>query len=101
MSIFDRNPCAIDGVRFANVDMSDPKAIAEAVSALEGQFDVLLNIAGLPPRDGNEALLYDVNFFALRQLTGLMHERLNDEAAIVNVASFAGNQWAKNIDEVR
>ena len=82
--------------------MTDRDAVAAVVAGLtDGPFDALLNVAGLPPRDGNEALLYDVNFFALRHLTALMMDRLTDDAAIVNVASLAGSQWVQNIDQVK
>ena len=100
--VLDRNPCLVDGVEFHQVDMTDRDAVAAVVAGLvDGPFDALLNVAGLPPRDGNEALLYDVNFFALRHLTGLMMDRLADNAAIVNVASLAGSQWVQNIDQVK
>lgn len=100
--VLDRNPCLVDGVEFHQVDMTDRDAVAAVVAGLtDGLFDALLNVAGLPPRDGNEALLYDVNFFALRHLTGLMMDRLVDNAAIVNVASLAGSQWVQNIDQVK
>ena len=100
--VLDHNPCLVDGVEFHQVDMTDRDAVAAVVAGLaDGPFDALLNVAGLPPRDGNETLLYDVNFFALRHLTGLMMDRLADNAAIVNVASLAGSQWVLNIDQVK
>jgi len=101
VTVLDRNPCLVDGVEFHQIDMTDRAAVTALVDGLDGPFDALLNVAGLPPRDGNEALLYDVNFFALRHLTAIVLDRLSDSAAVVNVASLAGSQWVQNIDQVK
>ena len=102
--VVDRNPCNVPGVTFIQGDLGSAQgvdAVLGALGDLDGPFDALLNIAGLPPREGNEALMYQVNFFALRQLTMGLMDRLADSAAIVNVASLAGAQWMQNVAEVK
>jgi NAD(P)-dependent dehydrogenase (short-subunit alcohol dehydrogenase family) len=87
--------------QWVQVDLADTAAIGEAVAGLEGTFDVLINNAGLPPRNGNQVVLLAVNVFGLRAMTRAMLPRLNDGARIVNTASRAGLMWQQNIDEVK
>lgn len=86
---------------WVKVDLSDPDAIKSAVAGLDGSFDVLINNAGLPPREGNQVTLLAVNVFGLRTMTQEMLPRLNDGARIVNTASRAGLMWQQNIAEVK
>jgi len=83
------------------VDLSDMDAINAAAARAVGTFDVLINNAGLPPRDGNQELLLSVNVFGLRALTRAMLPKLADGARIVNTASRAGLMWRENIEEVK
>lgn len=118
VTVLDRVPCpAAD--RAMAVDMADPSSIDAAVAELTGPgsatIDVLLNIAGVPPRDsagdasedprqpgwGNGALVLGVNFFGLRHLTEALMPHLSDAAPIVNMASLAGAGWQQNIAEVK
>ncbi|MDJ1007002.1 MAG: SDR family oxidoreductase [Paracoccaceae bacterium] len=68
--------------------------------SLEG-FDILVNSAGLPPREGTEALVLEVNFCALRRLTEAAIGRMSAGGRVVNVASKAGAKWRENIGQVR
>lgn len=86
---------------WVQVDLSDTGAIAVAADSVVGCFDVLINNAGLPPREGNQAKLLSVNVFGLRAMTRAMLPRLADGARIVNIASRAGLMWRENIDEVK
>jgi NAD(P)-dependent dehydrogenase (short-subunit alcohol dehydrogenase family) len=86
---------------WVKVDLSDTDAIKTAVAGLDGSFDVLINNAGLPPREGNQVTLLAVNVFGLRTMTQEMLPRLNDGARIVNTASRAGLMWQQNIAEVK
>lgn len=99
--VADRNPCNLDGVTFIQADLGSRTGVLSLLDAADGQFDILLNIAGLPPREGNDALMYEVNFQALRTLTLGLMDRLNDGARIVSVASLAGAAWVQNVDQVK
>ncbi len=79
-------------------DLSNPSAIDEAIEKLEGTFDALLNIAGVPGTVPAETIMR-VNTIGLRQLTERVFEKLNNNAAIVNVASIAGFNWARRLKD--
>lgn len=53
---------------WVKVDLSDMDAIGRCTADLEGPFDVLVNNAGLPPREGNQVKLLAVNVFACMPL---------------------------------
>lgn len=82
-------------------DLSDPTSITNALNAADGQFDVLINNAGLPPREGLEDTILRVNYFGFRAFLEGMLDHLNEGASIVNVASRAGAHWRENLDEVK
>ena len=92
-------PANVD--RFYKVDLSDPAAIETVLARVEGRFDALLNIAGVPPRPGNEVLVLSVNFIGLRAFTLGLMDKLNDSASIVSMSSRAGMAWRDNIDQVK
>ena len=48
---FDITQPSVSVDQYVKVDLSDPTAIADAVSATQGTFDALINNAGLPPRE--------------------------------------------------
>jgi len=83
------------------VDMADPGSIAKAVEQTEGTFDALLNIAGLPPRDGMAKTILNVNYFGLVAFSEALLGQINSGGAIVNLASRAGWQWRENIEQVK
>ena len=82
------------------VDLMDKAAIEAAVSSLEGQVDVLCNIAGVPPT-APVATVLTVNFVALRYFTELMLDKLKDGGVIVNMASLAGLGWPEAVEDVK
>ena len=80
-------------------DMSDPKSIDAALAQLDGNFDCLLNIAGVPgtvPAD----LIMGVNTLGLKRVTEGLIDRLNSGGAIVNIASIAGFNWARHLKDI-
>ncbi len=85
---------------FITLDLTDATSIAAAVDAVSRPLDGLCNNAGLPPRDGLETTLLQVNFLGTRMFTDLMIPHLNPNASIVNMASRAGAQWRQNLDQV-
>ncbi len=82
-------------------DLSKPATIAQAAEAADGPFDALINVAGLPPRQGQEEAILAVNYFGLVTFTEAMLAKLRPDGTIVNVASKAGGKWRDNIDQVK
>ena len=68
---------------------------------IPGTFDALVSAAGLPPRDGEEARILAVNFTGLRRLTERVCPHLSEGAAIVSVASKAGERWRENMPQIK
>ncbi|MEQ8663253.1 MAG: SDR family oxidoreductase [Gammaproteobacteria bacterium] len=79
--------------------MSDPASIDAALAALEGNFDALLNVAGVPGTL-DPLLIMKVNTLGLKHLTEGLLGRLNDGGAIVNIASIAGFNWARHLQDI-
>lgn len=80
-------------------DMSDPASIDAAVAALDGNFDALLNVAGVPGTVDPE-LIMRVNTLGLKRLTEALLDRLNSGGAIVNIASIAGFNWSRHMKDI-
>ncbi len=80
-------------------DMSDPASIDAAVAQLDGEFDALLNIAGVPGTVA-PALILAVNTLGLKHLTEAVFARLRRGGAIVNIASIAGFNWARHLKDI-
>jgi len=87
--------------RWIATDMSDASSIDAAIDTADGPYDVLINNAGLPPRDGLTETILLVNYIGLKRFLDGMLDKLNDGASIVNTASRAGAMWRDNIDEVK
>ena len=96
---FDRVETTQNVDSFIPLDLNDPVAIAHAVDQIPEPLDGLCNNAGLPPRDGLEATILQVNFLGQRTFTAHMLRHLSPGAAIVNMASRAGAGWRDNIDQ--
>jgi NAD(P)-dependent dehydrogenase (short-subunit alcohol dehydrogenase family) len=87
---------------WVELNLADPASIVTAAEKVSGEtFDVLINNAGLPPREGNGELVLQVNYFGLKQFMDLMLDRLTPGGAIVNTASRAGSMWRDNIEQVK
>lgn len=85
--------------RWHRADLSDPAAI-DAIP-LDGPVDALVNAAGLPPRDGQQARILAVNALGLIRLTERVLPHMPPGGAIVSLASRAGVRWRDNIVQVR
>jgi NAD(P)-dependent dehydrogenase (short-subunit alcohol dehydrogenase family) len=97
---FDIAPVEVDGARGVAVDMGDPASIDAAVARLPGPVHVLCNVAGLPQTKPARDVMA-VNFLGLRHLTEVIAAGpAADGAAVVNVASNAGNGWPQRKDVV-
>ncbi|CCW14895.1 coniferyl-alcohol dehydrogenase [Rhodococcus aetherivorans] len=96
----DRNDPSAAVKQHISVDLSDPSSIDQAVDQLDGHYDGLLNVAGIPGTAPSEKVLA-VNFLGLRHLTESLFDRLNEGGAIVNVSSTAGFNWAARLDSIK
>ncbi|MEY3358016.1 MAG: hypothetical protein RIR87_1075 [Actinomycetota bacterium] len=95
----DRNTVDLPVSQLVSVDMTDPASIDAAVNSINGEIDVLLNIAGVPGT-ANPEVTMRVNVLGLRMLTELLITRIARGGAVTNVASIAGAQWQAHLDDV-
>ena len=86
---------------FIQMDLSDARSITQAANAVTEPLDGLCNNAGLPPRDGLEEKILQVNFIGQRLFTHAMLDHLKPDSAIVNLASRAGHKWRENVPQIR
>lgn len=87
--------------RWVPLDLSDTASINAALAQAGTGYDVLVNNAGLPPRDGQGARVLKVNFLGFRQFSSGFLNRLSPGASVVNVASRAGAHWMENIAQIK
>ena len=100
VTVFDIAEPSVEVDNYIALDLADNASIDTALASI-GAVDGLCNSAGLPPREGNQALVLAVNFIGLRRFTLGMYEKLNKGSPIVNVSSLAGMHWRSNLDRVR
>ena len=96
----DRNAPALKVDQYISIDFTKPESITTAVKEIDGEIDVLLNIAGVPGTVDPDVVMR-VNVLGLRMLTELLINRIRQGGSITHVASIAGAQWAANLDEVK
>lgn len=96
----DRKIPADAEFEFHQIDLADEKSIDSALDALDGGYDALCNVAGLPPTAGALPTM-KVNFFGLRQFTEAVAPKLSRGGAIVNVASLAGAGWPQSVERAK
>lgn len=95
----DRNAPTAAVTRHIEVDLSNPRSIDAAVEQLEGKFDGLMNVAGVPgtaPAD----LVLAVNALAVRYLTQLFLGRLKPGGTVTTVSSTAGFGWPARLGAI-
>lgn len=96
----DRNTPKAAVTRHVEVDLANPQSIDAAVEQLDGQFDGLLNVAGIPgnaPAD----LVLAVNALAVRHLTESFFDKLVPGGSVVIVSSTAGFGWPLRLEAIR
>lgn len=96
----DRNTPSAAVTQHIEVDLANPRNIDAALEQLEGSFDGLLNVAGIPGTAPAE-LVFAVNSLAVRHLTESFFERLNPGGSVVIVSSTAGFGWPLRLDVIR
>lgn len=96
----DRNTPKAAVTRHIEVDLANPQSIDAAVEQLDGDYDGLLNVAGIPGTAPAE-LVFAVNSLAVRHLTESFFEKLVPGGSVVVVSSTAGFGWPLRLDEIR
>lgn len=96
----DRNTPSAAVSRHVEVDLANPRSIDAAVEQLDGQFDGLMNVAGIPGTAPADVVLA-VNSLAVRHLTEALFERLNPGGSVTIVSSTAGFGWPARLDAIR
>ena len=86
---------------FIKLDLNNSESIAYAAASIKEPLDGLCNNAGLPPRDGLETAILQVNFLGTRAFTHAMIPHLQSGGSIVNMASRAGHGWRDGADQVK
>jgi len=87
--------------RFIALDLNDADSIDAAAAAVDTPLDGLCNNAGLPPRDGLEEAILQVNFLGTRAFTNAMLPHLTEGGSIVNMASRAGHGWRDGLEQIK
>lgn len=96
----DRNTPDQPVTAHIEVDLANPRSIDAALDQLEGEFDGLMNVAGIPgtaPAD----LVIAVNTLAVRHLTEAFFERLRPGGTVNIVSSTAGFGWSARLEAIR
>lgn len=96
----DRNTPIAPVTHHIEVDLSNPQSIDAALELLEGPYDGLMNVAGIPgtaPAD----LVLAVNSLAVRHLTEAFFERLAPDGSVTIVSSTAGFGWPERLETIR
>jgi NAD(P)-dependent dehydrogenase (short-subunit alcohol dehydrogenase family) len=96
----DRNTPKASVTRHVEVDLANPRSIDAAVEQLDGPFDGLLNVAGIPGTAPAE-LVFAVNALAVRHLTESFFDKLAPGGAVVVVSSTAGFGWPLRLEPIR
>lgn len=84
---------------FVHLDLNVPSSIQTATAGSGWALEGLCNNAGLPPREGIEAAMLQVDFIGTQDFTQRMIPHLTPGASIVNIASRAGAGWRQNLDQ--
>ena len=86
--------------RWIQLDLMDQGSMDAALQAADGDFDGLVSIAGIPPRDDNAVPCLTINTLATCAFIEGFMPKLNKGAAVVSVASRAGMAWQTNLDQL-
>lgn len=100
ITVFDIAEPEFEVDDFIYLDIASDASIDAALSKSSGPFDALCNIAGVPPRDGNQEKVLAINWIGLKLFTNGFLDKLNEGGAIVNMASRAGAMWRENLEQV-
>lgn len=96
----DRNTPTAKVTNHIEVDLSNPRNIDAALEALDGPYDGLMNVAGIPGTAPAE-LVFAVNSLAVRHLSEAFFERLVPGGTVTIVSSTAGFGWPLRLEALR
>ena len=99
--VFDIAEPAGEVDHYIALNLADPQSIERAARSAPASLDGLCNIAGIPPRPGNEAAVLQVNMIGTRAFTRHLLNNLKNGASVVSIASRAGAQWRDNLPQVK
>lgn len=89
----DRNEPTAPVTAHHTVDLSDPASIDRVIEVLDGEWDALLNIAGVPGGKLPDEFVFSVNYLGLRHLTEAIEPRIKTGGSVVNVSSNGDVMW--------
>jgi len=95
--VIDLREPPIDVASYHAVDLRDPAAAEEAISAIGGEIHSLFNCAGLPGSKFSDVDVMTVNVLAARHLAELVAPHMPSGGAIATVSSAAGVGWLGNV----
>lgn len=96
----DRNTPTAPVTKHVPVDLADVASIDKALQELDGEFDALLNVAGVPGTAPSE-LVFAVNALAVRHLTEALLGQLVPGGNVVVVSSTAGFGWQARLETIK
>ena len=99
--LMDRIAPEFTVTQYIPTDLTDKAQVDAGLAQLEGNIDGLLNIAGLPPREGLTSRIIAVNWVGLEYITEKVLPHINDGGVIINLASKAGQFWQQNLEQVK
>lgn len=94
----DRNEPTAPVTSHHTVDLSDPANIDKVVAELGGNWDALLNVAGVPGGKLPEEFVFSVNYLGLRHLTEAIEPHIKKGGSVVNVSSNGDVLWPTRKD---
>jgi NAD(P)-dependent dehydrogenase (short-subunit alcohol dehydrogenase family) len=95
----DRNEPTAAVTQHVTVDLADVDSIDKALVELDGEFDALLNVAGVPGTAPADVVM-KVNAFAVRHLAEGLLGQLKPGGNVVIVSSTAGFGWADRLQTI-
>ena len=96
----DRNRPTAAVTSHVEVDLASPASIDAALEQLDGEFDALLSVAGIPGTAPAEQV-FAVNSLAVRHISEAFLSRLRENGNIVVVSSTAGFGWPNRLEAIR
>jgi NAD(P)-dependent dehydrogenase (short-subunit alcohol dehydrogenase family) len=95
----DRNAPTAPVTRHIEVDLANPRSIDAAVEQLDGSFDGLMNVAGVPGTAPAE-LVFAVNALAVRHLIEAFIDKLRPGGTVTIVSSTVGFGWPHRLEAI-
>ena len=94
--MLDTKPPSVDVSTYIPCDLGSIESLDQSIKSFsEIEIDVLLNIAGVPGTFDPMKIM-EINILGMQYLTDALSEKIKTNGSIVNVASIAGYNWARN-----